>query len=395
MEQHRVDGDRLFADVVRYCEFGDHRTGSEADLRTVSWLKTRLRDLGFETLRQPFHVRQFFPRRCRLTVAGERAEAVPLWFPVATGPRPLVASLSCFPSDDFQSGDIALVTFPGGPGGAIRGEHEDLILDAANAGAVAVVAISPHPDGEVVALNAPGEPEPWPCPVLLIGGKHAPIAQQASGCGQEVELLLDGEWRDLSAKNIVGRREGHGPVLVVSTPVSGWFRCGGERGPGIALWLALAEWAAAEDLPCMFVGTSGHELGNRGMHAFLRHHAPNPDDVDCWLHLGAGVAAWEWEDGPTCPQRTGRPDARRLLMASDDLADVILPSFAGHPGLDHVSDRAVGEMADVLERDYRSFGIAGAHRYFHTPADGPEMTGPEILADAWDAILAAVEAALE
>lgn len=30
--------------------------------------------------------------------------------------------------------------------------------------------------------------------------------------------------------------------LAVSTPTSGWFNCGGERGPGIAVFLSLVSW---------------------------------------------------------------------------------------------------------------------------------------------------------
>ena len=394
MEPYRVDGERLYFDVVRYCAFGDHRTASEADLRTVAWLKTRLRDLGFETHRQPFPVRQFFLRKCRLTVDGERVDAFPLWFPHPTGREPLVARLSWFPGEQFAPGDIALLTFPPGAA-AIQGEHEGLILDAFDAGAAAVVAVSSHPDGEIVALNSPGDPDPWPGPVLLTGARHAPRLICAADGAEEASMLLDGDWRDLSAKNIVGRRNGRGPALIVSTPVSGWFRCGGERGPGIAVWLALAEWAAGEGLPCMFVGTSGHELGNRGMYAFLRELAPHPEEVDCWLHLGAGVAAYEWCDGPDGPERRARPDPRRRLMASRELAEVVTRPFAGHPGLEVVSDRPVGEMEVILDHDYPGFGIAGRHRYFHTPADGPEMTGPDLLADVTRAVIRAVEAALE
>ncbi|MGH7752801.1 MAG: hypothetical protein ACREN5_08290 [Gemmatimonadales bacterium] len=392
---HRVDGERLFADVVRYCEFGDHRTASEADLRTVAWLKTRLRDLGYETHRQPFAVRQFFPRKCSVRAGGERLDAFPLWFPATTGSGPLTAPLSCFPSEQFAPGDIAVVAVPRANGGAILGEHEDLALGAADAGASAVIAVSHHPDGEVVALNVSGDPRPWPCPVLVVGSKHASTLAEASAAGHEGELSLAGEWRPAAAKNIIGRREGRGPLLVVSTPISGWFRCGGERGPGVALWLALADWAADEGLPCMVVGTSGHELGGRGMHAVMREQAPHPDDVDCWLHLGASFACWEWRDTDGAPERTAEPDAHRFVMASDDLLDIVSPAFAGHAGLERVSERTVGEMQTVLEHDYRSFGLAGAHRYFHTPADGPEMTGPGLLASIGAAIFTAVESALE
>jgi hypothetical protein len=232
-------------------------------------------------------------------------------------------------------------------------------------------------------------------PVVSVGERDLPALEAATENGSEVELVLDGEWRAVSAKNTVAQRNGHGPAIVISTPISGWFRCGGERGPGIALALALAEWAAAEDLPCMVVGTSGHELGGLGMKAFLDEQAPHPDDVDCWLHLGAGFAARDWADGPSGPEPLPSPTPRRLLMASEDLAEAVPPAFRGHAGLETVSDRVVGEMAMVLDEDYRAFGLAGGHRYHHTPADGPEMTGPEILAPMADALIEALELALE
>ncbi len=389
-------GKTLQEDVETYCGFGEHRTGSEADLRTVSWLKTRLRDLGYDTLRQPFPVRQFFPRKSWVDAGDGRIAAFPLWFPQPTGRAPLAGKLRAFPSDDFSHGDIALIRLAHQRGGAMMAEHEDAVLDAADGGAAAVVAIAEHPTGEIVAFNAPGDPRPWPMPVLLAGERDAQRLDAAAAEGRAVSLLLDGDWKTVAAKNIVGRREGDGPLLVVSTPVSGWFRCGGERGPGVALWLALAEWAVKENLPAVFVGTSGHELGMRGMSAFLHEQAPRPDDVDCWLHLGAGVAAWDWVDGADGElEQVKHSDSRRLLMTSDDLANVIPPVLAGEPGLEPVTGQAVGEMGQVLARGYRSFGIAGAHRHFHTPADGPQMTGPELLEPMAKLLVAAIDAALE
>ena len=41
---------------------------------------------------------------------------------------------------------------------------------------------------------------------------------------------------------------------------------------------------------------------------------------------------------------------------------------------------AVGELRDVHAAGYPNFlGIAGRHRFFHTPADDVSLTGPDIL----------------
>ena len=42
--------------------------------------------------------------------------------------------------------------------------------------------------------------------------------------------------------------------------------------------------------------------------------------------------------------------------------------------------QAVGELRDVHAAGYPNFlGMAGRHRFFHTPADDLKSTGPEIL----------------
>jgi hypothetical protein len=80
---------------------------------------------------------------------------------------------------------------------------------------------------------------------------------------------------------------------VISTPSSGWFHCAGERGPGIAIWLALARWSSHREstVRYTFVASSGHEIGEQGMRSFLASQAPRPSEVDIWLHLGASIAA--------------------------------------------------------------------------------------------------------
>ena len=111
-------------------------------------------------------------------------------------------------------------------------------------------------------------------------------------------------------------------LIVVSTPQSGWFRCAAERGPGIALFLGLARWASkrTSGSSFLFVSTSGHELGALGMRVFHDELAPRPERVLCWIHLGAGIATFKWEDGPTGLKRLQEPDSGRSLMCSKDLA---------------------------------------------------------------------------
>jgi hypothetical protein len=46
----------------------------------------------------------------------------------------------------------------------------------------------------------------------------------------------------------------------------------------------------------------------------------------------------------------------------------------------------------MMKAGYRTFGIAAGHRFHHTPADSPEMTGPEILEPVGRALINTIEA---
>ena len=78
-------------------------------------------------------------------------------------------------------------------------------------------------------------------------------------------------------------------------------------------------------------------------------------------------------------------------MTSRDLVPVLTDAFAGLSGLIPTVDRAVGEFEFMLKAGYRTFGIAAGHRFHHTPADSPEMTGPEILEPVGRALIRTVE----
>lgn len=78
-------------------------------------------------------------------------------------------------------------------------------------------------------------------------------------------------------------------------------------------------------------------------------------------------------------------------MASPDLVPVLATTFTGQPGLIPTTGRAVGEFEFMLKAGYRTFGIAAGHRFHHTPADSPAMTGPEILDPVARALVSTLE----
>jgi len=395
-----LSGAKLYEDVIAYYNLGEHRTATEVDQRTSQWLIERLRAAGLKATFQSFSLRQFFVRQTRLTIADKNIRAFPLWFPHSTGPDPINGTMAVLDKSAEQGslrGKLALVKFPAEAAAAtLKGSIQSRLIDeAAKAGASAVVAVTEGVTKEIVALNLPAGAEPWPIPVVLVGARDESALMAAARLNTRTSLLLDGEDDpDAKAKNVIARVDRGKDLIVVSTPQSGWFRCAGERGPGIALFLGLARWASRRPSGAsfLFVSTSGHELGGLGMRAFLKELAPTADRVLCWIHLGAGIATYAWEETATGPKRLQEPDSRRTLMSSPDLVPLLTTTFAGLAGLTPTVDRAVGEFEFMLKAGYRTFGIAAAHRFHHIPADSPETTGPEILEPVGRALVKTLEA---
>jgi hypothetical protein len=373
----------LYRDLITYYNLGEHRTASPGDQKTSDWLNSELKKAGMRTAFQPFGLRQFFLSKSALVVDGNPIASFPLWPPNTTGGNPITAPLIEYHPSERLNGMVALIRFPFDARAAIvkgsaRGE---LITGAAKLGARGIIAITEGPSGEIIALNVQEDMQPWPVPVLLAPSRSEPLLRAASARRAIVSVLIDGRV-DLhaTARNVIGRIGRGNRSVVVSTPQSGWFRCAGERGPGIALWLGLARWVRKNpsDLSYVFVSTSGHELGGLGIRAFLDSEAPPRGSVAAWIHLGAGIATWRWQQTDKGMARTREVDSNRLLMYSPSLASTVVPLFADLPGLKPGS-QSVGEYRDIAKAGYRTMAIAAAHMFHHTPADSPEVTSPELL----------------
>ena len=390
-----LGGAKLFEDVIAYYNFGEHRTATEADLKTSQWLADQLRAAGLKSTFQSLSLRQFFVHQARMTIGDRGIRVFPLWFPRATETAGVSSALTLFDKNKPAEvrGKLALVKFPFDPRWPPASSRADVINSAAQAGALGLIAITEGITEEIVASNILVGAEPWPIPVVLAGSRDETALMAATKGSFTAKLVIEGaDEREARARNVIARLDRGQKLIVVSTPQSGWFRCAAERGPGIALFLGLARWASrrASDSSFLFVSTTGHELGALGMRAFQTELAPRPDRVHCWIHLGAGIAAFKWEESANGLKRLQEPDSRRSLMSSPDLVPLLTDSFSGL--MTPATDRVVGELDLMIKSGYRTFGIAGAHLFHHTPADSPEMTGPEILEPVGTALVKAIEA---
>ena len=120
-------------------------------------------------------------------------------------------------------------------------------------------------------------------------------------------------------------------TIMVTTPSSGWFHCAGERGPGIALWLALARWAAQRKsaVSYQFVASSGHELDGVGLREFMRREPPRQADLLCWLHLGAGIATYDYKKTENGLERLGAASPLRKLYSVEQFVPALKEASPG------------------------------------------------------------------
>ena len=394
-------GTKLYADVARYAAFGSHRFGSPGDRATTDWIAGELQAAGFRVEFQPVALgRQYFVERAAAEVGGMTVETTPFWWPPEDKSSfRLTAPLA---RERDAAGKVLLVELPYDRGAYLGPAHRAAIAQAAAHGPAAILLVIGNPGDDRFAYNVTQEDQPWPMPVMVVAAKDKGTFERAIAAGAPVTLDVAGRYeRNVAGRNVVARLgAGKGPAIVASTPMTGWYSCVCERGPGIANFLALARTVAAEKLPgnFVFVATAGHEIGHGGMELFLKQDAPPPQDTLVWVHFGASNACYSWTAGPQGFTREDKVDgASRAIVFSPSAASLVGDSFVAIEARRLVAEKqAVGELRDVHAAGYPNFfGMAGLHRFFHTPADDLRTTSPEILEPVARAFAAAVRQAAE
>lgn len=381
-------GAALHADVATYVSKGDHLVGSQGAEDTATWLAARLAGLGFAVERQSFDLRQYRSPHFALTADGAPVAAALQWWP-PDAPQGLWLTAPA----GAEAGRFAILPVKVGDQSYLGGTVEAQIRAAIADGASAVLLATETAlgaDGPYL-FNARAPAEPWPVPVLAVGAADGARLAAASGA---IELRLAGRYDTVSAANIVARidRPETETAVVVSTPYTGWGPCGGERGPGIAMFLAIAAWAR-DHVPhdIVLVATAGHEVGHSGMARFLASKAaPAPAATALWLHLGASIATYA---------RAGSDEANRATryaLFSGTLAPAAQRHLAGAFVPVDTSVAAFGEVADVARAGYpHHLGFAGYGPHHHLPSDTAAATAPHLLADAWQRLVATVSEVLD
>ena len=396
-------GANLMADVESYVNFGTHRTGSTGDLATTDWFTDHWATLGYAIEQTDVECPNADTHVAKLRIGDEAFDGFaqpPLVFTPEGGlSAPMVMWDAAMPA--AVSGKIAVIHVPRAPNTPSPGPaYRAAVADCVKAGAKAAVLLMSGPSGEVVAINTPLKMQPS-IPVLQIGEKERARVEAAMARNIPGKLIMEGPGGKRVGRNTIARFGESGPWVIISTPQSGWFTCGGERGPGIAISRALSAWAVTQKFPVrwLFIATSGHEWTDAGAEIFHHGQAPKPADTALWFHLGASFGARAYEETPNGPVAQSTPNLGRALMASPDMIPHLEAAFAGQPVIEKPLARdvktALGEYRLVAEEGYpSSAGFWGYNAHFHTPIDGAESTTPEIMEPIARGVAKAIEARL-
>jgi hypothetical protein len=357
----------LADDVNTYVGFGEHRAGTPTEGRTAAWIRERILALGYGVEYQKFPLRTLLQPGGQLSAGSARAALFPQWLPSAAAlGRTLQAPL--VPLEAEQSGpSIRIITRPVPATGNWSPAQDAWVAEAAAKGALGLVMAANEPTGELYAFNQ-HHVSPLPIPVGLVAARSLPeLAAVAQGKNTLGQMVLQGDLVDTNSINVVGRKPGRGPTMVISTPLTGWFHCGGERGPGVAVLLRMAAMLAQTERPVLVLATGSHEIGHLGMAHALQHGAPTPAEVGFWFHFGASLAT----TGLDAQYRVTSPQFVVGTQVSEALLRPALAPFVA--GYANGHSKTPGEAGQVLGAGHQRFaGMIGTFPGFHTPADRGE-----------------------
>ena len=155
--------------------------------------------------------------------------------------------------------------------------------------------------------------------------------------------------------------------FVITTPISGWFSCAGERGCGISIALLVArEIAKYHSVDLVFA--NGHELGYRGAYKFVESYEKKPKAV---LHLGSCLANKNTDFTGTCYSNNFKDISNNLTK---------LGILTKSPDNNISENEWVGESKCWAAKNVPMLSVAGTNPYFHTEADvTPSVTSPKLL----------------
>lgn len=365
----RTDVQRRIAQIIRaYEEQGIHRTATEVDRISGEWLAGEVRQAGLKPELENFTIRRVDPIAASFSANGRQIEGVPLFdggFTDPAGVRGRVGALA----SDAEIGVTEIAPNTAGAGALVEARRQNRHR--------AIVVITRGGRPGLCPSNAESFLHPFGPPVLQVSSEEATWLGDLAHQPSEAVLIAHVKRTPAEAFNVTASIEGAdklSPPIVIMTPRSGWWTCASERGGGIACWLELmrAMRGMKPARNVLFVASSGHELGQRGIEVHAERQPSLIKSSRAWIHFGANIGAAQ--------------DPANSIQASDDEMERIMAEQITAVGLK--IDRRVprgtvpgGEAGVVHREGGRYMSIIGRNALFHNPADrGPDAVDPAVIA---------------
>lgn len=365
--EHQVDGRKAFNIVKSYSDLGYHRTGTKTDIATIDWLAGMLRNAGAEVTCPHFSYRHY-DAAVTVTINDHSIEAMALHYAytgTTTISHPAFGEVNGHDAeDDISNTVITAIT------NAKKYDRDGLILTTNS------------PDETLCGINR----QCWDVldfPVILIGRKDRQRVRE-----NPAQITISATAQDRTARNIVAQfrsSKNTDQLLMLTTPVSGWFNCAGERGCGIAISLILAEKLSAH-CPVDLLLASGHELGFAGGYHLARTYDRTPCAI---VHLGSSIANIGADMISVCTAPPAQFSQINKVLNTLEIRparprDVLNP------------DGWVGESMCWAPKNRPMLSIAGISPHFHTPLDLAEsVTTPDLLETAIEQTFQATRVLIE
>ena len=377
-------GGRLFGIVCEYSDIaqsgrsGHHRSGTASGRATEQWFAELFRDLG------EVSTQQIETERCevdsRLTADGQAVEHLALYYEFA---------------GSIDTSNVAVRLFDTNFGG-YPDVADALIAETAQAGYEALVIATKHPHGELVAINRElqghSQSHGSGLPTVLVAGREYERLRHS-----RLRLQLSARTSPAVTQNIsisnAGCNTSHGPRLILTTPIHGWFTCAGERGTGIAVLRRLAELLAR--YPITVLGTGGHEVGYVGAYRWVDNYmhlknmhleaeADLSEPIACIAHLGASIAV-EARPGAGMPRSLIGTRVAMTNLDTNTAQPIAAALKAANLPLRCNVESWMGEGEAFEQLGVPMLSTTGAGIDFHTPSDTPDrVTSPAALATVAD-----------
>ncbi len=348
----------LYEIVERYSGMGDHRTATSVEAETLEWLEDLCLQAGADVVRHPYIFDNF---EYEVTGTGSAQDI-----------RLDALYYSAVGLHEIEDAHLARLSFDEEHSYAhVEGALDRIAEEAIAAGKGAAIVATGTADADLCQINRHPQ-RPGPIPICLAAGSS--IEQLETG---PAGMKFGAQVVSTTSENLTARFSSPYPAnapLVVTTPLSGWFACAGERGTGLAIALSVSA-ELAKHIPVLLILPTGHELGYLGAARFLDEFN---EPVAGVLHLGSCIAD------------IGAHGEAGYVRA---IANLETPPFASASAallseginLERARDATdpacwMGESELWAPGGLPMISIAGTAQNFHTPADiVTNATTPELM----------------